>query len=76
MIQPDAAKATTQHSTRRKSNLVEMVDQLARLCPLDLALVVRKGIRLYMYRSTGYDQWSLTGREFVCMDLMDIFILR
>ncbi len=48
---PDAAKAKTQQFTRRKSSLVKKADQLARLCHADLAVIIRKNGKYYMYRS-------------------------
>ncbi len=73
---PDAAKAKTQQFTRRKSNLVKKADQLARLCHADLALIIRKNGRYYMYRSTDHDQWPPTITEIVCTDLTDPSTLR
>ncbi|CAF9940733.1 hypothetical protein IMSHALPRED_002144 [Imshaugia aleurites] len=60
---PDAVKAKTQQFTRRKSNLMKKADQLARLCHADLALIIRKNDRYYMYRSTDHDQWPPTITE-------------
>jgi len=39
---PYAAKAKTQQFTRRKSNLANNADQLARMYNADLALIIRK----------------------------------
>ena len=62
---PYATKAKSQQFIRRKLNLVEKADQLARLYKADLALVIRKNGRYYMYRSTEHDQWPPTIRDIV-----------
>ncbi len=67
----DAAKAKTQQFTRRKSNLVKKTDQPARLCYADLALIIRKNDRYYIYRSTDHDQWPSTITEIMCTYLTD-----
>ena len=69
---PYAAKAKTQQFTRRKSNLVKKADQLARLCHVDLALIIRKDGRYYTYRSTDHDQWPPMIREIVCVNRAQI----
>ena len=71
-----SAKAKSQQFTRRKSGLVKKADELARLCHADLALIIRKNNRYYIYRSTDHDQWPPTITEIVCMDLIDISTLR
>ncbi len=66
---PYATKAKSQQFTRRKLNLVKKADQLARLCHADLALIIRKNGRYYMYRSTDHDQWPPTMSDIVCIGL-------
>ena len=39
------AKAKAQQFTRRKPNLMKKVDQLARLCHVDIALIIRRNGR-------------------------------
>ena len=68
---PYAAKAKSQQFIRRKASLVKKVDQLARLCHSDLALIIRKNGRYYTYRSTDQDRWPPTITEIVGRDLTD-----
>lgn len=58
-------KARNQRFNRRKFNLVKKADQLARLCGIDLALIIRKNGRYYTYRSLDNDQWPPTLSEIV-----------
>lgn len=51
-----ATKAKSQQFIRRKSNLVKKVDQLARLCEANLALIIRKNDKYYTYRLIKHDQ--------------------
>lgn len=73
---PYAAKAKSQQFTRRKSGLAKKADELARLCHADVALIIRKNNRYYIYRSTDHDQWPPTITEIVCIDLIDTSTLR
>lgn len=59
------ANARAQRFTKRKLNLVKKVDQLARLYHADLALIIRKNGRYYIYPSTDYDQWPPTTTDIV-----------
>ena len=67
---PYAAKAKAQQFTRRKSNLTKTVDQLARFCHADVALIIRRNGRYYTYRSTDHEQWPLSMTEIVRMNPM------
>ena len=55
-----AAKAKSQKFTRRKLSLVKSVDQLVRLCNVDLALIIRKNGKYYTYQSTDQESWPPT----------------
>ena len=44
-----AAKAKTQQFTRRKFNLMKKADQLTQLCYIDLALIICKNEKYYIY---------------------------
>ena len=55
---------------------MKKVDELVRLYHADLALIIRKNNRYYIYRSTDYDQWPPTITEIVYMDLIDKSTLR
>ena len=72
---PYATKAKSQQFSRRKSNLIKKADQLARLCQADLALIIRKNNRYYIYRSIDHDQWPPTLMEIVYMKLRESFNL-
>ena len=61
----DVAKAKTQQFIRRKSNLIKKVDQLARLCHVDVVLIIRRNGRYYTYRSTDHERWSFSIIEIV-----------
>ena len=65
-----AAKAKAQQFVRRKLNLMKKADQLARLCYVDVALIIRRNGRYYTYRSIGHQQWPLSMTEIVCMNPM------
>lgn len=73
---PYAAKAKMQQFTRRKPNLMKKADQLARLCYVDVAVIIRRNERYYTYRSTDHDQWPPAITEIVGMNLTDIFAMR
>lgn len=60
-----AKKAKMQQFTRRKPNLIKKVDQLARLCHADVALIIRRNERYYTYRSTDHIQWPPPMSEIV-----------
>ena len=62
---PYAAKAKIQQFVRRKSNLIKKTDQLTRLCYADVAFIIRRNGRYYIYRSTDYEQWPPTISEIV-----------
>lgn len=69
-----AAKAKTQKFTRRKSCCIKKVDELARLCNVDVALIIynyKKG-RYYTYRSTDRESWPPTMKDIVCCIQEDI----
>ena len=65
---PYAAKAKAQQFTKRKSNLMKKADQLARLYHADVALIIRRNERYYIYRSTDHEQWPPSITEIVRMN--------
>ncbi len=62
---PYVVKVKAQQFTRRKLNLMKKADQLARLCYVDVILIIRRTGRYYTYRSTDYEQWPLSIIEIV-----------
>ncbi len=65
---PYAEKAKAQQFTGRKSNLITKVDQLARFCHADVALIIRRNGRYYTYRSTNHELWPPNITEIVYMN--------
>ena len=55
---------------------MKKADQLARLCYVDVAVIIRRNGRYYTYRSIDHDQWPPTITEIVGMALVDISIMR
>ena len=49
-------KTKTQQFVKKKSNLIKKIDQLMRLYHADIALIIRKNGKYYIYRSIDHQQ--------------------
>ena len=67
---PYAAKAKAQQFARRKPNLIKKANQLTRMCHADVALIIRRNGRYYIYRSIDHEQWPSTISETVSNTVM------
>lgn len=51
-----AIKAKAQQFIKRKSNLIKKINKLMRLCYADVALIIRRNEKYYIYRSIDHKQ--------------------